>query len=177
MKSINKLDRMTPQQIIQHRLVCLGYLNDDFSTTDLSGGSPSFDLSTQGVDVSAFASPPSTLDSSFGLTTTDNPSLSSASYNSLFSTGGAAMNTVSPNPTIYSTGSSGTVAEIGSVTSAIGQWGYSISGLLGAGSPLPPSQAAIGATPRPASGISSNGKLLLIGLVIVAAVLLVMDEE
>jgi hypothetical protein len=109
-------------------------------------------------------------------TATPNPSLS-ATPSTLSTTGGAALNTVSANPTVYSTGSQSQVNSIASLTSAIGQWGFSLANILGSSSaPAAPSTRVV--TVGSTSAKSSNSNLIMFGLLVLAvvAVIVIVDE-
>ena len=117
--------------------------------------------------------------SASAVTTTANPSLI-ASPSTLSSTGGAALNTVAANPTVYSTGSGGVVADLSSVGSVIGQWGFSIASLAGIGSPSSGATAAHGVSVGRAStspAMSNSTKYILFGVALLVVILVVMDAE
>jgi hypothetical protein len=162
-----------------------GYSFGDLSGTDDTsigfsavpeGSYPSDAIPNITLPQSAF--PSGLLDdpSASAVTTTANPPLSSASLSSLTGTGGAAGNTVIANPTVYSTGSGGTVASLSSLSAAVGQFGFGIASLLGDNS-LPTTQAAkpVGYASAPSSS-NSNMYLLLAIVAIVVVALVVMDE-
>lgn len=116
--------------------------------------------------------------SASAVTTTANPSLT-ASPSTLSSTGGAALNTVAANPTVYSTGSSGVVSDISNIGSVIGQWGFSIASLAGIGSPTG-ATAASGVSVGRAStspAMSNSTKYILFGVALLVVILVVMDAE
>lgn len=174
------------RKIVLKRLTCLQYYGDSDYSSVLSGGNdsslawsavPTDPDSAPVLSVAASTEqfPSQILDdpSSIAVTTTSNPSLTQPVSN-LALTGGAALNTMSANPTVYSSGSQSTVSEISSVATSIGQWGYSIASMLGVGSPLPSSTTIVGSTAPPPN---NNLKLLLVGVVVIAVVILIMDAE
>ncbi len=162
------------KSLLQKRLQLLQYVDDSGGLVGFSGDSSTSteDLFASGVDATAYETPV-TLDSSFGVTASANPSLASP-LNNLSQTGGAALNTVSANPTIYSSGSRGVASQISSLSNTIGQWGFSIASLIGGGSP-PPASMGIRYSSQPVT--NNNSKLLMLGLLVVAVILIVSYED
>lgn len=163
-------------RIIKRRFILLDYFSDlgdvdtssfgDIPTSGISssfvGPTSNFDLSSEGVNV---------LDTGVGITTTSNPSLS-ASPTTLSSTGGAALNTVSANPTVFSTGSQGTVQSLSSLSSSIAQWGFGLASALGGTQAAPQTRVV-----TVGSSAGSNSNMMLFGILIVAVVLVVVLIE
>ena len=162
------------------------YMPLGIGTTSFGGGSnatPSFSSvpgdafgdSAPSIDFAQTALPSSILDddSVSAVTTTNNPPLSATSLSNLAAVGGAAGNTVSANPTVYSTGSSSEISALSNLSSAVGQFGFSIAGLFGSQT-LPTTQAM--AAGRPATSSSNTSMYVLLAVVVIVVVLVVMEE-
>ena len=184
---------------ISDKLLCSDTSGVDFSSFDFSGGSSAFPApSAYGGAVADLGAPgtvgaatdlsggyevegvPQSLDSSIfsssnAATATENPSLQSQP-STLSMTGGAALNTQAPNPTIYSSGSSGQVASIAGLSSAISQWGFSLANVLG-GTSTPGATPTRVITVGSSTGMNSS-KLLVFGLLVIGVIIVIslMDE-
>lgn len=149
-----------------------------FSTP--SGGTTSFMVDSFDTPLAPTAGAPyevppfdlSSITTPGGSTTTPNPSLS-ATPGTLSTTGGAALNTVAANPTVYSTGSAPTVSSLSSLTSSIAQWGFSLAGALGSSAQPTTRVVEVGSTTS-----SGNNNMILFGLLVLAvvAVIIIVEE-
>jgi hypothetical protein len=115
-----------------------------------------------------------TLDEGVPSTTYMNPPLST-SQGTLGVTSGAALNTVTANPTLYNTPQEGAIQDISSITGAASQWGSTIAGLI-SGPAAAPTPTILHATTS-VSTMSSTTKLLLLaaGLLVLYLVLTEME--
>ncbi len=174
MKAFSKTDNSW-RSLVEYRLRCLQYIDDQGAMIGFGGDSSTTteDLFSQGVQVDGASSDLGAGWGALATTASSNPSLS-LPPSDLSLTGGAPLNTVSPNPTLYSSGTQGVASNISSLAQTIGQWGFGISSLLGSGAPT---QASLGTQPYVRPVTSSNTKLIWILLGVGLVVLLVMSEE
>lgn len=164
-------------RIIKRRFMLLDYFGDLGDVDTSSFG----DIPTSGIS-NSFVGPtlegPTEISSNvdslipYAATATPNPSLSSTPYG-LSSTGGAALNTVSANPTVFSTGSQGTVQSLSALSSSIAQWGFGLASAFGGTQAQPQTRTIVVGS----SSASSNKNLMLFGVLIVAVVLVVVLVE
>ena len=160
---------------IKRRLALLDYFDDTFVGN-------SGDLTTTNVSLPGGLAPEPTIDTSldnalipYGTTATPNPSLG-ATPSTLSTTGGAALNTTSANPTVYSTGSQSSTNSLLGLSNSIAQWGFSLADAL---SPSPSStQSTTRVVTVGSSTSNSNKNLMLFGLLVLAvvAVIVVVEE-
>jgi hypothetical protein len=133
------------------------------------------------VSIQPAAFPQGILDdpSASAVTTTANPSLTSTPVG-LAATGGAAGNTVSANPTIYSSGSSGVVSDISQIGNTIGQWGIGIASLVGVGSSSNSGTVAssgLRTSSVPNTAMTTQTKYIIAGVLLLVVIVLFMDAE
>lgn len=162
-------------RFIKRRFMLLDYFSD---VGDVDTGSGDINI---GPPLAIYSTPEPSIDNSYasdllpyGVTAGSNPSLGSTP-STLSSTGGAALNTVSANPTVYSTGSQSQTTSLIGLSNSIAQWGFSIAGALNGSSSAQPQTRVITVG---SSASSTNKNLMLFGFLVLAviAVVIVVEE-